>query len=529
MANFKTFKFAPILILIVSTFFLAGCGGGGGGGGSNPVAPGTDVNPNAVQAPGTNVLAGDGAMYSYPAAPAANIALKVPVDAQPARYALVVTNPNTSSQNIKIRPESYVLGDAKANLTATPVITDYDQLLLNQAQLESRLRLLANQRGAANGAKALRSLRAADNSGEKLGDIVVMRVVADWWGNTYVSRNCKLVRISNNCKIFLDQDEYNGLSAVTGSDRVTEADLDHFVSEYENHIHNLITNSYGNFYDIDNDGKVSILLSPVYTKLGFAGLFNSNDFTTGTNSNQRDLIALFTPEAAKNWSGERWREATRETICHEMQHLVNYSANFYFNNVNQMEEEWLDESLSVGAEARYRLLRGSPILENRFNLWAQDPSGVGIINFNRFLAQYGMVGLFNFFLYEQSDDATIKAMVNSSQLGKANLDNLFAGKGGMNGIFRNWAMAAMIDALRGKGLVDAAIINADFKYKTSIGLNLKYTEVPFGFSSQTISVPAYGAAFYLLNKPAGFTADEYQFRIESESGKVIDILMVRLP
>lgn len=530
MANNKTINIATIIILIALASFSIGCGGGGGGG-SSPVAPTVDLNPTSVVAPGTSVLANDGTMFTYPSSPAANIALKVPVDAQSARFALIVTNPNSTAQTVQLKPESYVLGTVKASVmsaNSTPV-SDYNQLLLNQAQLETRLRLMASQRFVDGSVRASRSLRASDHSGEKVGDIVIMKVVADWWGNTYVSRSCKLERLGTHCKIFVDQDTYDGLSAVTGGNAVTSSDLDHFLTEFETHIHGLITGSYANFYDIDNDGRVSILISPVYSKLGFAGLFNSNDFADNANSNQRDLIALFSPDSSKNWTGERWREATRETICHEMQHLVNYSAHFYLNNVNQMEEEWLDESLSVGAEARYRLLRGSPILENRFTLWADSPSSVGLVNFSRALSQYGMVGLFNFFMYEQSDSATIKAMVNSTQLGKANVDNLFAAKGGMNGVFRNWAMAALMDTLRAKGMVDLSKISADYKYKTNIGLMVDYTEVPFGYSTQELRLQGYGAAFYVVSQPAGFSSSEYQFRIESESGRNIDILMVRLP
>jgi hypothetical protein len=319
------------------------------------------------------------------------------------------------------------------------------------------------------------------------------------------------------------------LSAVTGVDAVTTADLIHFENEFETHIFNLMTGSYADFYDIDKDGRVSILISPVYAKLNFAGLFNSNDFADNPNSNQRDLIGIFSPYSAKNWSGERWREASRETICHEMQHLVNYSAHFYFNGVNQMEDEWLDESLSVGAEARYRLLRGSPIMENRFSLWANSPSSVGLLNFSRALSQYGMVGLFNFFLYEQSDSSTIKSMVNSTQLGIANVNNLFINRDGMNGMFRDWAMAALLDSLRANNQIDISGINAGYRYKTNLGLDIEYTSVNYGYSTSEVILPAYGAAFYVINQPSGFDNSEYRFRVESESGKNVDILMVRLP
>jgi hypothetical protein len=194
-----------------------------------------------------------------------------------------------------------------------------------------------------------------------------------------------------------------------------------------------------------------------------------------------------------------------------------------------MEEEWLDESLSVGIEARYRLMRGSPLMENRFKMWADSPSSVGLLNFNRFLPQYGMVGLFNFFMFEQTDDATIKAMVQSTKRGQANVDELFASRGGLRGIFKDWAMAAMLDSLNKENLVKLSSINANYKYKTPVGLDLNYTLVPYGYSTHELDLRAYGASFYLVEQPAGFSEDEYRFRVESDSGKNIDILMVRLP
>ncbi|GAB4267727.1 MAG: hypothetical protein Kow0029_02440 [Candidatus Rifleibacteriota bacterium] len=519
-------KSISIFFLILGIALILGCGGGGGGSSSiSPVGPITD--------PGTAALATSGSMYAY-SSTASMVAMKLPVDSTAANFALVVTNPNTSSQDIRIKPESYVLGtvrDPSENLRGSMPVDAYGQLLLNQAPVENRLRQLASRRAAGGGldVRASRTLRASDNSAEKVGDSVTLYIIADTFGWNYSPRICKIERISANCKIFVDQGEYLGLSAVSGVDAVTSEDLDHFVTEFETHIFPLMNNNYGQYWDIDADGKVSLVISPVYARLGFAGLFNSNNFTDDANSNHRDMIAVFSPDSAKGWSGEKWREATRETICHEFQHLINYSAHMHFNNVGSMEEEWLDESLSVGAEARYRIQRGDPILENRFSRWAASPSSVGLLKFNSDLAQYGMVGLFNFFLYQQSGAATIRSMVNSTRLGRANIDNLFSAKGGMNGMFRNWAMATMIDTLQTKKMINAGNINSDYKYSTHIGLSVNYTEVPFGYSSVSTSVPSYGAAFYLLRQPANFTSSEYQFRVESEKGKQIDILMVRIP
>jgi hypothetical protein len=106
---------------------------------------------------------------------------------------------------------------------------------------------------------------------------------------------------------------------------------------------------------------------------------------------------------------------------------------------------------------------------------------------------------------------------------------LFSAKGGLNGMFKTWAMAALMDTLSKQGAVNLSQINASYKYQNAIGLDVKYTSVNFGYKTDVLTLPAYGAAFYVLEQPASFGQNEYRFRIESEEGKNIDIVMVRLP
>jgi hypothetical protein len=269
----------------------------------------------------------------------------------------------------------------------------------------------------------------------------------------------------------------------------------------------------------------------VYSKIGFAGLFNTNNFsTTNPNSNQRDMIAIFSPYPDQNWVGDRWLEASRETICHEMQHLANHSAHFFINNVNQMEHEWLDEGMSVSSEARYRMLRGSSATENRFTLWAGSPSGYGLTSFSRNLSEYGQVGLFGLYLFEQGGAASIKNIVNASVLGTSNIDANFASRGGMNGIYRDWAMAVLVDGLKQKGYIsNLAAIDGKYKYSASLNLPLSFTEVSYGYSTSQITLPAYSSAFYVIRQNAGSSLTSYRFRVESTQGANIEMLMMRVP
>jgi hypothetical protein len=563
----KEFKSRKSLLIVMSLIITFAVGCGGGGGGSNPTAaPSTDYQSSIV-APNTTVLANSASIYEY-SSKSEQIGIKVPVNNETAKYALVVVNTSGTSQTIKINPESYVtsmraasVGSVRANvLTAqtSNASTDLAQRYANQTRLQNNMRKNIGLRRSSltDGVKASMQLRASDNSSEYEGQIKTLYTISKSYGDgtPMIPRECKLVKISQYCKIFIDQEEYEGLSAVDGDYKVTNADVEHFATEFDTLIYDLLTNEYAPVYDFDNDGKFTILISPVYAKLGFAGLFNTIHLTpaeyAGTGSNQRDMVAVWSPSLGNGtlWTGETWREATRETIAHEMQHAANYSAKFWstgsYNRSAQMEEVWLDEGLSVGVEARYRVMRSDPAGENRFDYWAENPSSTNLTQFstlfNPFLS-YGMNGLFNFYLYNQEGGQAIQNLVQSSKYGEANMDAVFADRGGLKGIFKDWSMAIMLEGLRntvnnpgGVSLVDINQIENRYRYNQYLDLGspskqFAYQNLLFGQKADSKTIPNYAAAFYVLNEPANFTDDEYQFRIDSDSNKNIDIMMVRLP
>jgi hypothetical protein len=152
-----------------------------------------------------------------------------------------------------------------------------------------------------------------------------------------------------------------------------------------------------------------------------------------------------------------------------------------------------------------------------------------------------MNGLFNFYLYNQEGGQAIQNLVQSSKYGEANMDAVFADRGGLKGIFKDWSMAIMLEGLRntvnnpgGVSLVDINQIENRYRYNQYLDLGspskqFAYQNLLFGQKADSKTIPNYAAAFYVLNEPANFTDDEYQFRIDSDSNKNIDIMMVRLP
>lgn len=570
MTTAFTRRFAA-LCLLFSVILYAGCGGGGGGG--NPVAPGTDYVPTSELAPNTLAsLATPAAVYQHDSE-AANVSIKLPIEQGTAvNYALVVVNSSDVSQSIKLRPESYVLSGSmlaqaeaealKASHVAVAPADSLGEARVRQAQFEEIMRKdFVNSIRNAGGSSAIRqsrSLRLSDHSSEQVGDTVTLNIIVSYFfSQKYEPRRCKLVRMTDHCKIFVDQDSYEGLSAVIGTYAITEDDLNHIVTEFETYIYPLMNDNYGEVYDIDGDGRLSIVFSPVYPKVGFAGLFNTLHMnpTNPANSNQRDMIGIWTPHSLSSSSstGEKWRMDSRETIAHEMQHAINFSAkvfpggvfkyendsNFNANEDSYLEAMWLDESLSVGSEARYRLRRieaglQTSIHEARFDSWASNtssssgPHSYGLTTWASTLGHYGQKGLFNYYLYEQYGGDKIKTMVQSQTTGVANIEAVYDKT--MKELAKGFSLAVINESLRKEGLTSVGSIAPVYKFPKPVGFDLAEQVVTLGYTPISLSVPKMGTAYYLLKQPASFAGgEEFQFRIESTQGEPVEIMLMRLP
>ncbi|HAE40297.1 MAG TPA: hypothetical protein DCG57_16930, partial [Candidatus Riflebacteria bacterium] len=524
-----------------------------------------DYAPDSALAPNTiSTLSAAASVYEY-SSNGEKVSIKIPVEhGADVNYALVVLNSSNVTQSIQLKPESLVFSGSDQESESVNEASRFSRLIsaysgntlndarINQYQFETQMRqdfIESLRRASGNGNLRNSIIRASDHSGEKLGDIVNLNIiVAYMFGQTYSSRRCKLVRMTDHCKIFVDQDAYDGLSAAEGAYAVTEDDLNHIAGEFDTFIYPLMNQNYGRVYDIDGDGRLSIVFSPVYPKIGFAGLFNTLHMnpTNPANSNQRDMLGIWSPHAlsSSTSTGEKWRMDARETIVHEMQHAINFSAkvfpndvfrfpddiNFNANEDSYLEAMWLDESLSVGAEARYRLVRGqSSVYEARFDSWAKSsPHTYGLTSWAGVLGHYGQKGLFNYYLFEQHGSEKIKAVVQNTSTGIDNLEAIYGRS--IRELAKNFSLAVINESLRHKGLTSVGSIASAYKFSQPIDLDLAEQVVTMGYTPNSLSVPAMGTAYYLIKQPAAFNGgDEFQFRIESSSGKSIDLMIMRLP
>lgn len=270
------------------------------------------------------------------------------------------------------------------------------------------------------------SIRASEAT---VGDVHTFKVYSS---SGYQTRSARLAVIGARCKVFIDQNEAGGYSP----SGVTDAMMTEFASEFDARIWSFINDNYGSPSNLSGDGKVTILFTPLVNVFGAAGFFDPTDLMPDDiHSNDRDMFNMWVFDTHAGYSPEWWKEATAQTLVHEFQHLVNTWAHIQ-NNVGE-ETVWLNEGLSVGAEVRYA---NSP--DPRIEPYAETPELLPLTMWpnDATVANYGCVGLFAHHLYERFGGAAIRAMVQSTANGTANIEAHSGGKA-FDQLFREWGAA----------------------------------------------------------------------------------------
>ena len=150
----------------------------------------------------------------------------------------------------------------------------------------------------------------------------------------------------------------------------TDADFAAIAKEFDDLIHPTDVRYFGLPSDIDANGKVFILYTPEVNKLtkrgsvGFVGgfffggdLFPRYD-TDGSpiceQSNEAELFYMLVPDPDGVFSDARStarvRQATRGTVSHEFQHMINAGLRLANPAAEEFEVAWLNEALSHLAE-----------------------------------------------------------------------------------------------------------------------------------------------------------------------------------
>ena len=201
----------------------------------------------------------------------------------------------------------------------------------------------------------------------------------DFWAQTYSGRwytvRSDLLATGTYCKVYAQQTAY-----------ITTAQAEHVAAEFDDKIFNQITTNFGEHGDVDEDGKVTLLLLDIEDGYdpdvggGYvAGYFDSThmiDKDYNLKSNECDMIFVdVDPVPVES-------DLFYTTIAHEFQHLINYSQTVM---VDAREQDlWINEGLSSGAEYVY----SGEVSQDRVTWFNNDSLGT-IAQGNNFFVWYG--------------------------------------------------------------------------------------------------------------------------------------------
>ena len=223
---------------------------------------------------------------------------------------------------------------------------------------------------------------AAYRSGEEITVTGDMALYAQWGrtfnvmnltDNSWYTVDAGLWATGNNVKVYVEPG-----ASVTG-DLARE-----IAAEFDANIYGKITDNFGSPLDVNEDGKVTLLLLNIrdgYVSGGsyIGGFFqNAHMYSVADqeHSNESDMLFLDT------YPQEAGSDDFYDTVAHEFQHLINFSNTVAKTDIAQ--DLWINEGLSAGAEYVYT----GTLSDSRINYYNSDPYG-SLINGNNFYVWNG--------------------------------------------------------------------------------------------------------------------------------------------
>lgn len=197
--------------------------------------------------------------------------------------------------------------------------------------------------------------RVAISTPPTLGSTQTFHVLSNFTANTWTTVTAQLAFVGANVLLYLD------VNAPTNG--FTPTQLAAFGQLFDQTLYGIGVGAFGQPSDLDQNGHVIMLMSPVVNadtpasscaSQGFVvGFFDPEDFTSSANSNHGEIFYSIVPDPAGTVSCSHsvasLGRSIPATFLHELQHLINYSQHVVVNRGNPLSS-WLDEGLSIVAE-----------------------------------------------------------------------------------------------------------------------------------------------------------------------------------
>jgi hypothetical protein len=125
---------------------------------------------------------------------------------------------------------------------------------------------------------------------------------------------------------------------------ISSSDLQHVLDRFTNTDYSIITDTFGDPSDVDGNGKVIFLFTPLVDQVGgVAGFFSSQSLFSefdGGNGNRTDMMFIGLSHELEFYA---------PLLAHEFQHLISFNQHVLVRD-GESEESWLNEGLSHHTE-----------------------------------------------------------------------------------------------------------------------------------------------------------------------------------
>ena len=188
--------------------------------------------------------------------------------------------------------------------------------------------------------------------------------VSEYACDRAVMRGFRVAHVSRKAIILADT-----LNPANG---FTDADYQRFGQRFDDLVHPLDVDNFGEPSDLDENGKVAVLftryvneLTPANSSSFIGGFFHPRDLfpkqatvdlQACAGSNEGEMFYMLVPDPTGVVNGNRYTLGFVDTLtvgvlAHEYQHLINAGRRIYVNTAaEEFEESWLNEGLSHIAE-----------------------------------------------------------------------------------------------------------------------------------------------------------------------------------
>ncbi len=251
--------------------------------------------------------------------------------------------------------------------------------------------------------------------------------------SSYQRVTAELRYSGTKCLVYADVD-----TLATGN--FTQTEFDAFGQAFDSSIETTNVTYFGNYSDVDGNGKMLVLITPVVNNLtpddniqkhkGFiAGFFLATDLRfppampVGT-TNQAEIIYLLAADPSGFWGNVFPVAATAQeninTTAHEHEHLISFSRRLFIER-GPSQETWLEEGMAHMAE-HLNGIDGAN--KNRGALYLACPDSISLEDNNAPLDQRGGIYLFLQLMVDRYGTDILKSIVQSKCTGRACIQNV---------------------------------------------------------------------------------------------------------